>query len=194
MRVITGKARGTQLFSLEGESTRPTSDRAKEGIFNILRDGLNGSNVLDLFGGSGQMAIEALSRGANSAVICDISRDACRIIRKNAEKTGFSDKITLLECDWKTALKKCSGRKFDIVFLDPPYAGDLLKMSLFRVFDGDLVADGGIVVCESDREEPFLNSNAVVMRFARYGRAKITILKKKDRTDTENESDCNREL
>lgn len=179
MRIITGKARGTQLFSLEGENTRPTSDRAKEGIFNILQNEIRDRKILDLFGGSGQLALECLSRGAQSAVICDNNRDACGIIRKNASKTNLSDGLTVLECDWKTAIKRNAGEKFDIVFLDPPYSGDTLKMVLFRVFEADIVSDGGFVVCETDRDEPLSNPSATLFRFAKYGRAKITVLQKK---------------
>ncbi|MBO4770152.1 MAG: 16S rRNA (guanine(966)-N(2))-methyltransferase RsmD [Clostridia bacterium] len=193
MRVITGRARGTLLQTPEGKDTRPTSDRAKEGIFNILQNEMSGKRVLDLFGGSGQLAIEALSRGAESAVICDSSPKACKVIRSNVQKTGFSDSATVLECDWKTALKKLSDKKFDIVFLDPPYASELLKMSLFRIFDGGFVSENGIVVCESDGEEPLSNSHANLFRFAKYGRAKITILKNKKAEDG-NESDSDRQF
>ena len=178
MRIITGKARGTLLYSSEGLNTRPTADRTKEGMFNSIQFEIEGKKVLDLFGGSGQLALEALSRGAVSAVICDNVEDACKIIKKNADKTHFSEYVTLLQCDFKTAIKRLSGQKFDIVFLDPPYNSDLLSISLFRVFEAGLVSDGGYVICESSNTEPYKANGASVYKHTKYGKAYVTILKK----------------
>jgi len=127
MRVITGSARGTKLASLEGEATRPTSDKVKEALFSMIQFDIEGRSVLDLFGGSGQLAIEALSRGAERATIIDQSRDAVNIIIENAKKTHLFEKCRVSAADYSSFIRGASGREtYDIVFLDPPYDGGFL--------------------------------------------------------------------
>lgn len=121
MRVISGSARGTKLVTLEGNDTRPTLDRVKEALFNIIQNEICEANVLDLFSGSGALAIESLSRGAKYAVSTDSSKKAIEIIKLNAKKTHFEDKIEIINKDYKKALEQVQNTKFDIVFLDPPY-------------------------------------------------------------------------
>ena len=111
MRIITGKSRGTTLVTLEGENTRPTSERAKEAVFSMLQFELEGRRVLDLFGGSGQLALEALSRGAASAVIADSSRQAVEIIKKNAEKTRLAPCCNIICADWTQTLRRLATRR-----------------------------------------------------------------------------------
>ena len=124
MRIITGIARGIKLETLEGEATRPTSEVVKEAIFSAIQFEINDRIVLDLFGGSGQMALEALSRGALKATIVDNSRQATDIIKANAQKTGLFQKCRIAAMDWKDFVKGASGReKYDLVILDPPYKG-----------------------------------------------------------------------
>ncbi len=186
MRIITGSARGTRLDTLEGESTRPTAERTKMAIFNTLQFDIEGRKVLDLFGGSGQMALEALSRGATSAFICDADTAAFDIIKRNAQKTKLFDRVRLVCTDYKSALRSLSGKeRFNIIFLDPPYKSDYLSDALKKIVDGDLIENGGYIVCESDRSEPFTASGLSVYKHAKYGKAYVTILEKS--IDTENE-------
>lgn len=185
MRIITGKARGTKLNTLAGEATRPTAERTKEAVFSMLQNEISGARVLDLFAGSGQLGLEALSRGAEKAVFNDSSREAAAIIRANAEKTHFTDACEVLSTDWKPALRRFAGReKFNLVFLDPPYAGGFLPKVLAEMLEKDSLADDAIIVCESaDAGDVFGDNDALknqfsVRRVARYGMACITILEK----------------
>ena len=185
MRIITGKARGTKLQTLAGEATRPTAERTKEAIFSMINFDIAGARVLDLFAGSGQLGLEALSRGAKSAVLNDSSREAAAIIRANAEKTRLVDSCEILSTDWQPVLRRFSGReKFNLVFLDPPYAGGFLPKVLAKMIEWDLLADGAVIVCESANEEDVFCGNEElknqfnVRRVVRYGAACVTILEK----------------
>ena len=185
MRIITGKARGTKLQTLAGEATRPTAERTKEAIFSMINFDIAGARVLDLFAGSGQLGLEALSRGAKSAVLNDSSREAAAIIRANAEKTRLVDSCEILSTDWQPVLRRFAGREtFGLVFLDPPYAGGFLPKVLGKMIEWDLLSDGAVVVCESANEEDVFGGNEelknqfTVRRVARYGAACVTILEK----------------
>ena len=185
MRIITGRARGTKLQTLAGEATRPTAERTKEAIFSMINFDIAGARVLDLFAGSGQLGLEALSRGAKSAVLNDSSREAAAIIRANAEKTRLVDSCEILSTDWQPVLRRFSGReKFNLVFLDPPYAGGFLPKVLAKMIEWDLLADGAVIVCESANEEDVFCGNEElknqfnVRRVVRYGAACVTILEK----------------
>ena len=151
MRVITGTARGTKLATLDSDATRPTSDKVKEAIFSMIQFDLEGRIVLDLFGGSGQLALEALSRGAERAVIVDSSREATATIIDNAKKTKLFEKCSVSTSDFASYLKGAAGReKFNIIFLDPPYNTSLLRDALVGIKSADILAAGGIIVAESD--------------------------------------------
>ena len=152
MRVITGSARGAKLKTLDGLETRPTSDRVKEAIFNIIQFDVEGRRILDLFAGSGQMAIEALSRGASYAVLVDRNAEAVRVIRDNVKKVHFEDRTTILQSDYLRYLSTCR-EKFDIIFLDPPYAETFLEKALQKISEIDILSEGGIIVCERSREK-----------------------------------------
>jgi len=152
VRVITGSARGAKLKTLEGLDTRPTSDRVKEAIFNIIQFDVEGRRVLDLFAGSGQMAIEALSRGASYAVLVDRNAEAVKVIRENVKKVRFADQTTILQSDYLRYLSTCR-EKFDIIFLDPPYAEAYLENALQKISEIDILSEGGIIVCERSREK-----------------------------------------
>ena len=159
MRVITGTARGTKLATLEGDNTRPTTDRVKEALFSMIQFDIEGRAVLDLFGGSGQLAIEALSRGATRATIIDQSRDAVNIIMENAKKTHLFDKCRISAADYSSFIRGAAGREtYDIVFLDPPYASDLLPAALEALHKADLYAVGAYIVCETECDIPVKNS------------------------------------
>ena len=147
MRVITGSARGRRLKTLEGSATRPTSDRVKETIFNIIQFDIEGRDVLDLFGGSGQLAIEAVSRGASSAICNDSAKEAIKVIRENVSHCQFEDKIIITQKDYKTLLQT-SDKKFGLIFLDPPYETKMLNESIKMIIERDLLVTGGKIVCE----------------------------------------------
>ncbi len=147
MRVITGKARGVSLKTPDGMATRPTTDRVKEAMFSIIQFDIPGATVLDLFGGSGQLGIEALSRGAKSAVFVDEREDACKLIRENLRRTKLENTASVIRSDYANFLKKCKER-FDIIFLDPPYAEKFLENSLNFITEIDILQSGGIIVAE----------------------------------------------
>ena len=147
MRVISGSARGTVLKTPTGITTRPTADRVKEALFSIIQFDLPGSSVLDLFGGTGQLGIEALSRGAKSAVFVDSGKQACALIRENLKKTSFLDNSRVLCSDYLTYLSSCK-EKFNIIFLDPPYEEVFLENSLKTITEIDILQSNGIIVTE----------------------------------------------
>lgn len=180
MRIITGSARGTRLDTLDGLETRPTGEKVKEAVFSMLQFELEGREVLDAFGGSGQLALEALSRGAARATILDKNADAVKIIRNNAQRAKLYEKCVILQSDAKAYLRTAasSGRKFDIVFLDPPYDSTLVQEMLDRLTASELLSDHAVIVCESDRPEPFEAEGLTLRRHAKYGRVHVTLLEK----------------
>ena len=152
MRVISGKARGTVLKTPEGMATRPTSDRVKEALFSIIQFDIPCARVLDLFGGTGQLGIEALSRDAKYAVFVDEREDACKLIKENLKRTKFTDCARVVRSDYMSFLKNC-GEKFDIIILDPPYAEVFLENSLKMITEIDILQSGGIIVTERPAEK-----------------------------------------
>ena len=148
MRVITGTARGRRLKELSGTETRPTTDRVKEGLFNIIQFDIEGRRVLDLFAGTGQLGIEALSRGAASAIFLDMRKDAASLVGENLKLTGLQDRGRVICGDAMAYLSTCR-EKFDIVFLDPPYGTGLLEQVLSKITQFDILRGHGIIVCES---------------------------------------------
>lgn len=175
MRIITGTARGVRLDTLEGNETRPTGEKVKEAIFSMLQFEIEGRRVLDIFSGSGQLALEALSRGAEAAVAVDASKDAAAIIRKNTVKTGMLHSMKVIVSDYKTALRGLEGQSFQLIFADPPYAARLVGDTVERVLRHGLLSVGGIMVCESDVPEPYVTPALTVRRHTRYGRTYITV-------------------
>ena len=147
MRVITGKARGVALKTPDGMKTRPTSDRVKEAMFSIIHFDLPGTKVLDLFAGTGQLGIEALSRGAKSAVFVDVQETACRVVQENLRRTKLAEQGKVIRADYLSYLSKCV-EKFDFVFLDPPYAEVFLENALKKITEIDILQSGGIIVSE----------------------------------------------
>lgn len=176
MRIITGKARGVKLFTLEGENTRPTAERVKEAVFSMIQFELEGRSVLDLFGGSGQLSLEALSRGASQAFIADSSRQAIEIIRKNAEKTKLAQSCNIICADWSQALRRLENNKFDIVFLDPPYASNLVPTVLEKLVPN--MKETSVLVCETGKDiSSEIPPQYEIVKSVKYGAAHVTILK-----------------
>jgi 16S rRNA (guanine(966)-N(2))-methyltransferase RsmD len=174
MRVITGIARGCRLSTLAGEDTRPTTDKVKEGLFSAIQFDIEGRRVLDLFAGSGQLGIEALSRGASGAVFVDRNPDATAIIKQNLQKTGLMAQAQILTTDASSYVERPKDA-FDLVFLDPPYSSGLLVPTLEKT--AKLVNDGGIMVCESDEEAvlPDKVDRFTLDRVRKYGRIQVWI-------------------
>ena len=147
MRVITGTARGTKLTPPEGLQTRPTADRIKEALFNIIQFDIEGRRVLDLFGGTAQLGIEALSRGADHAVFVDKDRTAVLLMKDNLTKTKMQSNSEVVQADYMQYLNSCR-QKFDLIFMDPPYGETLLENALQKISEIDILTEGGIIICE----------------------------------------------
>ena len=181
MRIITGKAKGVRLQTLEGEVTRPTAERVKEAVFSMIQFDIEGRRVLDLFAGSGQMALEALSRGAREAVLVDKSKQAVSIINQNVVKTKFTEQAKVFCADFSEYIRRFGGESFDIVFLDPPYAAKLYAPALEGLLRAGMLKSTTIIVCESDTAEIFGGNEALRASFcevkvSRYSKTVITLL------------------
>ena len=178
MRVITGTAGGTNLKAPNGLSTRPTGDKVKQALFNIIQYDIAG-DVLDLFAGSGQLGIEALSRGAKSAVFVDEGREAIAVVRENLRRTHLEQKAQVLQMDYLSYLRKCK-KRFRLIFLDPPYAEKYLENAIKCISEIDILAEGGIIIAERpadkalDQEFPGL----VRSKDYRYGSTVITLFRR----------------
>ena len=185
MRIIGGLMRGTKLYTLEGENTRPTLDRVKESLFNILNIRLQEAVVLDLFSGSGAIGLESISRGAEKAVLCDSSKAAYKIIMSNVEKTRAHDKVKVYNLDYEKCLNKLADEnyKFDIVFLDPPYESEYYKKSLDKIYELNLLAEDAIVILETDDRYRIIssidNNKYYIYDERKYGRATLIFLNRK---------------
>ena len=181
MRIISGKAKGTKLYTLEGTNTRPTLDRVKESIFNIIQNDIEDSTVLDLFSGSGAIGLEFLSRGAKRAVLCDSSKDAIKIIKQNVPKTHFEEKVEVYNMEFTKLVERLQNQKFDIIYIDPPYATDFIKISLEKIIEYELVNENTKIIVETDDETRILNQiekmDVEITDKRKYGRATIIFLK-----------------
>ena len=179
MRVITGKARGVQLKTPEGMQTRPTADRVKEALFSIIHFDIPGARVLDLFGGTGQLGIEALSRGAKSAVFVDAREESCRLIRENLRRTKLEADGKVIRADYLEYLRRCR-EQFDIVFLDPPYAEVFLENALKCIAEIDILQSGGIIVAERplEKELPWELEGFTRSKDYKYGKTLLAIYRK----------------
>ena len=179
MRVITGKARGIVLKTPSGLATRPTADRVKEALFSIIQFDVPCAKVLDLFGGTGQLGIEALSRGAQSAVFVDQRDEACRLIKENLRRTKLESGAQVVCSDYLAYLKKCK-ETFDIIFLDPPYAEVFLENSLKMITEIDILQSGGIIVSERPLGKELLLDFLGYSRSRdyKYGQTLLTIYRK----------------
>lgn len=189
MRIIGGTARGTKLFTLDGENTRPTLDRVKEPLFNILNFDLEDSIVLDLFAGSGALGLEALSRGAKKAIFCEKNYDAAKIVQRNIEKTRFNEKSLLIKNDFEKALKQIEENniKLDIIFLDPPYKTDFVFKSIELIIQSNLLNDDGVIVIETDEidriQSGLLNLGIMPSDIRKYGRVYLLFIRLEKQDD-----------
>ena len=179
MRVITGKARGVQLKTPGGMQTRPTADRVKEALFSIINFDIPGANVLDLFGGTGQLGIEALSRGAKSATFVDAGDAACKLIKENLKRTKLEADGKVIRSDYMAYLNRCR-EQYDIIFLDPPYAEVFLENSLKRIAEIDILQSGGIIVAERPlgKDLPWDFPGFSRSKDYKYGSVLLTIYRK----------------
>ena len=179
MRVITGKAKGVSLKTPDGMATRPTTDRVKEAIFSIIQFDIPAASVLDLFGGTGQLGIEALSRDAKQAVFVDEKDNACRLIRENLRRTKLEGQGRVVRSDYAAYLRNCK-EKFDIIFLDPPYAEVFLENSLKIITEIEILHSGGIIVAERPlgKELPWEFDGFTRSKDYKYGKTLITIYRK----------------
>lgn len=150
MRVISGKSRGKKLVALEGSNTRPTLDRVKEALFNKIQFKVKDAVVLDLFAGTGALGIEALSRGAKEVVFCDNVSEAIKVIKTNVENTKNLDKATIINKDYNVVLDDMSNKKFDIVFLDPPYKTSLAIQALQKIIMSNMLTEDAVAIIETD--------------------------------------------
>lgn len=180
MRVITGTARGRKLKALPGLDTRPTADQVKESLFNILQFDIEGRRVLDLFAGTGQLGIEALSRGASFCDFVDVNPAAVKLVRENLQIAGLTGRAAVVQRDFLAFLQGARGKKYELVFLDPPYAQTALEQALETIAAIDIVSECGIIVCESPAGKilPALQPPYAKGREYRYGKAKLTLYRR----------------
>ena len=179
MRVVAGTAKGATLFSPRGTKIRPTSDYVKENLFNIIGDDVRGAAFLDLFAGTGAIGIEALSRGAVAATFVDISRVSVDLTKKNLGKVRLSEKSRVIQADVLAAVKRLSGQKYDIIFLDPPYFDGFVEKTLEEIHRAAILADGGCIIVEAG--QPFVipqPEGFVIYKDREYSGTKLIFLRR----------------
>ena len=176
MRVISGQARGLKLIAPDGLATRPTTDRVKESMFTIISAHLPAQNILDLFSGSGALGIEALSRGSKLGVLVETDRAALNDLNQNLERSRQIQKAEVVAGDAFTYLSRTS-KKFDIIFLAPPYNKGLLTRAVKEIAQNDLLTPDGIIVCEGEvgGEAP-TDEYFNILKQAKYGKTMVYIL------------------
>ena len=180
MRIISGSRRGQKLIEFDGMDIRPTTDRVRESIFNLIQEFIYQSSVLDLFSGSGALSFESLSRGANSAVCVDIDKRSVNVICENAKRLKFSENITILNDSAESFIKK-HNNKFDIIFLDPPYNKGFIKPVISDILKENILEDDGIIVLESDSIDDHGDMEGLsILKERRHGRTFVTIYQRGD--------------
>ena len=180
MRIISGKARGTKLYTLDGLQTRPTLDRVKESLFNIINERIYDAKVIDLFSGSGAIGLEFASRGAKEVVLCDNSKDAIEIIKKNVDKTHLQDNVKIYKKNFNDLLESLQDTKWDIIYLDPPYKTDFIIESLKKIIELKLLTQDGLIIAETDEfekiQEQIKKISIDIIDKRKYGRAYLFFL------------------
>ncbi len=177
MRIISGSARGKKLIPVQGTNTRPTTDRVKESVFNIIQSYILDATVLDLFAGTGQMGAECLSRGAKHCDFVEHDNGALNIVRKNVTACALGDRAAYHRANAADFLATCPKGYYDIIYLDPPYGGKILTNALNLIERFDILSRDGIIICESAIVDE-VDFGAYAVRDYRYGTVKISILKK----------------
>ena len=183
MRIIGGLARGTKLYTLEGKDTRPTLDRVRESLFNILQNEIKDSKLLDLFSGSGAIGLESISRGAKKAILCDKNKQAIQIINKNVEKLWVKEKVEVLCTDYEKYLNSTK-EQFEYIYIDPPYNTNYISNSIQIINDKNLLTENGIIIAETDEKERVeeeiskLNVSINIYDTRKYGRAWLIFMRK----------------
>ena len=179
MRIISGTARGTKLYTLEGQITRPTLDRVKESLFNIIQKEIPNSTFLDLFAGSGAIGLEAASRGAKKVILCDKAKEAIQIINKNIEKTHLKEKIELYNLDYEIVINTKLNEKIDIVYIDPPYHSDFAIKSVELLIKNNQIDRNTTIIIETDEEkiiQELKKMKIEITNTRKYGRATLIFL------------------
>jgi len=184
MRIVAGKYRSRVIEAPKGEDTRPTLDRVRENLFNIIQNRVPGSRVLDLFSGSGALALEAVSRGAVSAVLCDISREANRIEKQNVRTLGAETQCQIFCMPWQSCVRRLAetGMQFDVIFLDPPYRmTDLSEVCSCLL---PLMSEHAVLVVEHRNEtEPVVDTALERYDRRKYGYVGLSLYRRKDQED-----------
>ena len=177
MRIIAGTNRGRKLLTLDGVDTRPTLDRVREALFNSLMDRVYDADVLDLFSGSGALSLEAISRGAKSAIMNDLNSEAIKVIKENVKAIKCEDKVTITNSDYNKIIENSlqQGKTFDIIFLDPPYKNDFYHSCVEKC--QKLLKQDGIIVVEHDETVKF---DKDVIKEKKYGKVYVTFIGGKD--------------
>lgn len=178
MRIIAGKHKSRKLETLEGNNTRPMMDVMKESVFNTIGPYFDEIEILDLFGGSGALSLEAISRGAKHSYIIDLSRDAVRVITNNVKSLKEETSVTILNTDYKLALKKLQGQSFDLVFLDPPYRLNIVNELLEYLDENGFLKDGTIIVCHYVKGNAKIDNNFRLIKNYARGSAEVAIYEK----------------
>lgn len=179
MKVISGTLKGRKIEGYDLEGTRPTMDRIKESLFAMIQEKIKGSTCLDLFSGSGNLGIEALSEGAYKVYLVDSSRKAIMAMKRNIENLGIKENTNLLWMDYKRALEVLKEEKFDIIFLDPPYQTDYIEKAIFLIDQYQLLKEEGVIVCESNQKELIVFGESYqIYKEKNYGDKQIVILEK----------------
>lgn len=179
MRVVSGSARGCKLQPVPGMNTRPTTDRVKENVFNLIQDHIREAAVLDLFAGTGQLGIEALSRGAASCDFVEHNGTAYHVVAKNIQTARVQERARTHRMEADAFLAKAGAKRFSLIFLDPPYGGIILENALRSIERFDILSANGIIICESAVEDRFAHGFEVI-RERRYGATMITVLRRQD--------------
>jgi len=178
MRIVAGKFKGLSLLGFDAENIRPTTDRVRENIFNKIQFAVRDAKVLDLFGGTGAVSLEFISRGAQSVTICDNNKKSVDLINKNFAKAGLVPQ--LLNCDYISALNQLKESKFDIIYLDPPYMYDYGEKSLEIIAQKDILADDGIIIYEHLQDKKYvLDDSLEIFDERKYGTISVSFIKKK---------------